>query len=98
MTADEGTPRWRWVSRNVDKPHRCPGCHAVALRAWSRSGYGPRTVMRCEYGCRMRWRVGSRAKSYSYRFRQILDQVGITWSSTRRSNDRGYTPKPDSTT
>jgi hypothetical protein len=85
---------WQWVSRNVDKPHRCPGCHGVALRARSRAGYGPRTLLRCENGCRMRWRVGSRASRYSYRFRQVLDQAGISWSSTRKSNDRRHTSAP----
>lgn len=51
----------RWVRRNSDKPHRCPLCHTVALRAWSERGYGPRTVLRCTYGCGVRWRAGVRA-------------------------------------
>lgn len=90
MPAESAPQPWRWTRRNVDKPHRCPHCHRVALRAWSRAGYGPRTILRCEYGCRVRWRVGTRTASYSYRFRQTLDQAGISWATTRRSNRRGY--------
>jgi hypothetical protein len=48
---------YRIVERNYDKPHRCPRCHAVALRAWQSRGYGPRTWLRCEYGCYVRWRT-----------------------------------------
>lgn len=94
MRADLARQPWRWVSRNVDKPHRCPGCHRVAPRAWSRAGFGPRTVLRCEYGCRMRWRVGFRSRIYSYRFRQSLAEAGIVWANTRRSNKRGYPQRP----
>jgi hypothetical protein len=48
---------YRVVERNHDKPHRCPRCHAVALRAWEDRGYGARTWLRCEYGCYVRWQT-----------------------------------------
>jgi hypothetical protein len=49
---------FRWTQRNEDKPHRCPNCHAIAARAWTSRGYGPRTVMAC---CGLKWRVGQRS-------------------------------------
>ncbi|QYN17489.1 zinc-ribbon domain-containing protein [Amycolatopsis sp. DSM 110486] len=49
---------FRWVQRNVDKPQRCPECHAV--RTWDRTRYAPRTRLSCPR-CGVRWRVGDRA-------------------------------------
>jgi hypothetical protein len=78
LVIGETTPKTgaKWVKRNEDKPHRCPQCHAIALRAWARSadggGYGPRTVFHC---CGLRWRVGRRAKRYPMAFRQRLAEA-----------------------
>jgi hypothetical protein len=49
---------------NHDKPHRCPGCHGIAERAWSHRGYGPRTIFRCPRDCGLVWRASVRGKRY----------------------------------
>lgn len=63
----------KWVKRNEDKPHRCPKCHAIAVRAWANAmdgtGHGPRTIYSC---CGVKWRVGSRLHRTTMRFRQIV--------------------------
>lgn len=71
-----------WVEPNEDKPHRCPGCHGIAMRAWDVTGrgYAPRTRMACPGNCGLMWRVGVRAKRVSMRRRQ---RNPILW---RRSN------------
>lgn len=63
-------PVWTWMPPHWDKPHRCPDCHRVAERAWTGRGYGPRTRFRCLYGCRVQWRVGSRAVRLSREWRR----------------------------
>lgn len=62
---------YAWTDRNSDKPHRCPTCHRVAERAWLDRGYGPRTVLRCTYGCGLRWRAGVRSHRVPMRWRSL---------------------------
>lgn len=63
-----------WVDRNEDKPHRCPGCHAVAT--WNRLVYGPRTRITCPRGCDIQWRIGCRALRSDLRsFRAFLARL-----------------------
>lgn len=59
---------YQWTARNEDKPHRCPGCHGIAMRAWDYRGYAPRTIMRCPTVCGLRWRVGTRGKREPLRY------------------------------
>lgn len=82
----------RWVRPNRDKPHRCPECHVVAERAWSRRGYGPRTVFRCMAGCGVRWRSGERVPAYTQGFKALLQALGfhvLIRDETRRQRDAG---------
>jgi hypothetical protein len=53
------TTKLRWVTRNEDKPHRCPKCHAVAT--WDRRQHGPRSRAVCPQACGVQWRMGNRA-------------------------------------
>lgn len=70
---DEKAPaELRWVKRNEDKPHRCPGCHGIALRAWSSKGYGPRTTLYCPNDCTVKWTPRARGKRRRMWFKQIL--------------------------
>lgn len=67
-----------WVKRNTDKPHRCPGCHGIADRAWPYDGsppedYGPRTVMHCPYDCGVQWRVGARCSGLRKLRRRVAE-------------------------
>jgi Family of unknown function (DUF6283) len=64
------TASLRWVRRNEDKPHRCPGCHAVAT--WDHRHAGPRTRLRCPRDCRVQWRYGARQQRTPYRLRALL--------------------------
>lgn len=57
---DPWSGSWRWVRRDEDEPLRCPECWLIAVRAVSDRGCGPRTALRCEYGCSVRWRPGVR--------------------------------------
>jgi len=59
-----------WVRRNEDKPHRCPGCHAVAT--WEHKRIGPRTRLTCPNGCGLQWRYGRRQQVRSMRYRRWL--------------------------
>jgi hypothetical protein len=70
---------WKWTQRNEDKPHRCPNCHAIAARAWSDNGYGPRTVMAC---CGLKWRAGVRSKRYRMAFKKELKEIRAGRGST----------------
>ena len=51
---------YTWVHRNIDKPHRCPRCHACAIKGYLRITLAPRTLLYCGL-CRTRWRYGRRS-------------------------------------
>lgn len=76
----------RWVQRNEDKPHRCPECHGIALRAWADRGYGPRTRMSCPNDCGVQWRAGSRATRRP-RWIRLAQRVAerVAWAGCRET-------------
>ncbi len=62
---------YQWIQPQSDKAHRCPVCHQTADRAWTTSGYGPRTIFRCLYGCYVQWRSGRRGRRFHRSWRQM---------------------------
>jgi len=63
----------RWVSRNEDKPHRCPECHAVA--SWGKETMGPRTRLVCPNDCNVQWRYGRRLKGRGMYWKAYFKKV-----------------------
>lgn len=74
-----GPGKTTWVTRNEDKPHRCPECHRIPDRC--RKRWGPRTAASCAL-CGVKWRMGSRSTGSHAQWLDRWEQRQIQWYGT----------------